>query len=172
MAWVWLGGIACWAFACSALLAAFSTFDRLWILLLGGGAAVTLAWLGAGAVLSARRRWNRSLLLCWAAWPAAVGVVALLHATDLPMELRVVASRDALDEFVESGRTRGRAGLVLVFGTHRGDGCVYLEAGTSMDGVTGLVHVPAGRRPSHHPAGFIVDMRHLTGPWWYFRTST
>ena len=172
MAWVWLLGIACWTLACSALLAAFSTFDKAWALLLAGGAAVTVAWLVVAAVLSFRHRWSRGALLCWAAWPLAAGVVGLLHATDLPMRLRVVASRGALDEFVESGRGRGRAGLVWVFSSHAGDGCVYLETGASLDGVTGLVRVPTGAKPESHPSGFIADLRHLTGPWWYFRTST
>jgi hypothetical protein len=172
VAWVWLLGIAGWTLACSALLAAFSTFDMASAVLIAGGAAVTVAWLGMALVLALRRRWSRRAILCCAAWPVAVGVVGLLHVTDLPMRLRVVASRGALDEFVESGRGRGRAGLVWVFRTHRGDGCVYLEAGGTLDGVTGLVHVPTGAKPLSHPAGFLSDVRHLAGPWWSFRTRT
>src|SRR5262245_48348541 len=144
MSWVWLSGIALWTLACSALLAAFATFDRLWFVLFAGGAGVTLVWLGAAVVLSARRRWNAPVLLLWAAWPVAVGIVALLHATDLPMTMRVVASRGALDEFVASNRTRGRVGLVWVFDVRRGDGCTFLQAGVAFDGITGLVHAPDG----------------------------
>lgn len=176
MAWVWLGGITCWTLACSALLAAFSTFDAAWVLLLVGGSGVTLGWLGMAAALSFRRRWSRQLLLYWAAWPVAVGVVGLLHATDLPMTLRVVVSQSALSEFVEevraSGRTRGRAGLVWVFDARTGDGCVFLQTGSAFDGITGLVHVPDGSEPVSHPNAAIADLRHLTGPWWYFKTRT
>jgi hypothetical protein len=176
MAWAWLLGIACWTLACSALLAAFSTFDLAWGALLLGGAGVTLGWLGMAAVLSLRRRWSRRFLLCWAAWPAAVGVVALLHATDLPLTLRVAASRGALSEFVEevraSARTRGRAGLVWVFDARTRDGCVFLRTGVAFDGMTGLVHAPGGSEPVGHADASLADLRHLTGPWWYFRTHT
>lgn len=172
MAWVWLLGVAGWTFACSALLAAFATFDMAWVLLLVGGAGVTLGWLGMAAVLSLRRKWSRPLLLCWAAWPVAVGIVGLFHATDLPMRLRVAASRGALDEFVESGRTRGRAGLVWVFGTPEGDGCVCLRTRSAFDGITGLARSADGSKPAGPRGSALADLRHLTGPWWYFRTRT
>ena len=172
VAWLWLGAIGCWTLACSALLAAFSTFDIAWAALLVGGAAVTLGRLGAAVVLSVKRRWSRRFLLCWAAWPLAVGAVWLLHLTDLPLTLRVVVSRDALSEFVDSGRTRGRACLVHVFDSRVREGCAFLTAGYSLDGIAGLVHVPDGSKPPSHPDFSMTDSRHLAGPWWYFQTHT
>jgi hypothetical protein len=173
---VWLLGVAGWAFACSALLAAFSSFDRVWALLLVAGAGVTVAWLCAAAVLSLRRRWNRRSLLLWGAWPVAVGGVALLHATDLPMTVRVIVSDSALTQFAqgvrESGRTRGRAGLVWVFDARTRDGCIFLEAGSTFDGIAGLIHAPGATEPPSHPGWALTETRHLTGAWWYFQTRT
>lgn len=174
--WVWLTAVAIWLLACAALLAAFSTFDVAWVALTGAALGATVLWLGAAVALSARRRWNRGNVLSWMAWPAAAAVVWLLHATDLPMTLRVVASGDALSEFAtaarESGSGRGRVGLVVVFDSRVKDGCVFLTAGYALDGIAGLIHVPKGSEPAAHPDWALTDSRHLTGHWWYFQTRT
>jgi hypothetical protein len=172
VAWIWLLAVAGCALACSALLAAFSELLLAWAALFAAGLGVTAGWLGTAAVLSLRHRWSRRRLLLWAAWPAAVGLVGLLHATDLPLKLRVMASERALTEFVESGRTRGRAGLVVVFGRRSAGGCLFLTAGRSMDGIAGIVRVPEGTEPASHPDFPITEARRLTGSWWYFRTRT
>lgn len=101
-----------------------------------------------------------------------MAVVWLLHATDLPLTFRVVASGDALSEFAkaarESGPRKGRVGLVVVFDSRVKDGCVFLTEGYSLDGIAGLVHAPGASEPPNHPDWAATDSRHLTGPWWYF----
>lgn len=176
MHWLWLGAIALWTLACAALLAAFSTWDAVWGALIVAAVAATAGWLGMAVALTVRRRWSRGFLLAWAGWPLALGVVALLYVTDLPLTLRVAASRSALSRVLEeartSGPTRRRAGLVVVFETRARDGCVFLTAGSSFDGITGLIHVPEGVAPASHPDWAATDSRHLYGPWWYFKTRT
>jgi len=175
--WLWLGAIAFWTLAGSAFLAAFSTFDVVWAGLIMAGLGLTAVWFGIAVFLSVRRRWTRKSALCWAAWPLAAGVVWLLHATDLPKTFRVAASGSALREFADAALARehkaGRVGLVVVFDTRVREGCAFLTAGSSLDGVTGLVYAPGhSAPPPGHPDWAATSARHLTGPWWYFVTRT
>ncbi len=176
MTWVWLGAIACWTLACSALLAAFSTFDVVWVALILAGLVLTAVWLGIAIALSGRRRWTRKTALGWAAWPLVAGVAWLLHATDLPKTFRVVASGSALQQFADAALAQehkaGRVGLVVVFDSRVREGCVFLTAGYSLDGITGLAHAPGSSGPPNHPDWALTEARHLTGPWWYFQTRT
>lgn len=177
MVWLWLGAIALWTLACAALLAAFSTFDAVWVALITGALGLTAIWFGIAIALSVRRRWTRRGALYWVAWPVAACLVWLLHALDVPLTLRVVASGSALRQFAKAALAQehrtGRVGLVVVFDSRATEGCAFLTAGASFDGITGLAYVP-GRRvpPPAHPDWTVTDARHLTGPWWYFRTRT
>lgn len=170
---VLIGG---WGLACSALLAAFSTFDFAWALLLAGALGATAVWLGVAVFLTIRKRWTRTAVLCWSAWPAAVAVVALLHVTHLPLVLRVAVSGSALDACADAARkgrpATGRHGLVLVFDACVEDGHVWLRAGGSLGGITGLVRAADGAQPSSHPDYAATEVTHLYGPWWYFKTRT
>lgn len=167
MAWLYLGGIACWTLACAALLAAFSPFDLAWVLLIVAGVLASVGWLGLGGVITVRRRWSRGWLRLWGAWPLAVALVWLLDATHLPLDLRVIVSRGALTGFAEAAREsrprRGRAGLVVVLDSEVRGECVFLTCGSG----AGLVHVPEGVEPP----GYWRE-RHIAGPWWYFENRS
>lgn len=173
---MWRGAIGLWTLGCALLLSAVSTGAMAWAMLALAGLCGSVVWLCTGAVVALRRQWTRKFLLRWLVWPVAAGVVSLLYVTDLPLKARVFVSAGSLEDFAEDARKgtadAGPVGLFWVSGYCVRDGCVFLEAGESLDGLAGLLHVPDGIGPPSHPEWSLTVSRHLTGPWWYFETRS
>lgn len=157
-------------------MAAVSTLEVAWAGMAVFSLGMTIGWLITGVVVLVKRQPRRIVLAQWLSWPLGVAVVALLYVTHLPLTARVLASGGALTEFVEAARASdaetGRVGLFHVSRYKVVDGCVFLEAGESMDGVAGIVYVPRGVEAPRHPDWSATDSCHLVGPWWYFETRS